>query len=278
MLITGDFIERIAPSLRKLVKDATLKVDLQCALLQFVRDLCSSNNSASSLGQLSKHYKDFKLMPNDRTQVCLIKCEILQKLACCSADAVSEEIFKYLVAALLEHHNHLNFEVKTAILKAVCHIELSYGSNHHASLSDQLLQLMRSSPQQIVPLLVKNAPILPNSLLPELCISAMAYSNLQQDGHQILRLIYQHNLPSSPYILERILKEWKSSQQAEKHLDLLLLSAVKTFIHFPSESQHILASVFHTCRQYPEKMEAGKLVFYAGLLSHNFDTCQKYLK
>lgn len=257
-----------------MLKDATLKVDLQCALLQFVTEICSSGDGSSGLGQLSKHYKDFKLMPNDRTEVCLIKCEILQKLA--AATEVSEEIFKYLLAALLEHHNHLNFEVKTAILKAVCHIELA--GNHHASLSDQLLQLMRSSPQQIVPLLVKNAPILPNSLLPELCIYALAYSNLHQDGHQILRIISKQQLKLAPYILERILNEWQNTDQYSKHLDLILMSGVKTFIHFPAQSQHILASIFHTCQKYPEKMNASKLVFYAQLLSNHFELCQKHMK
>ena len=43
-------------------------------------DEIMKNQDDEALNQLSKHYKDFKLLTTDRTEVCLIKCKILQKL------------------------------------------------------------------------------------------------------------------------------------------------------------------------------------------------------
>ena len=76
--VIGDFVQRIQPQLRKFLKDP-VNVDFHCALLRFVDEIMK-NQDDEALNQLSKHYKDFKLLPSDRTEVCLIKCKILQKL------------------------------------------------------------------------------------------------------------------------------------------------------------------------------------------------------
>ena len=76
--VIGDFVQRIQPQLRKFLKDP-VNVDFHCALLRFVDEIMK-NQDDEALNQLSKHYKDFKLLTSDRTEVCLIKCKILQKL------------------------------------------------------------------------------------------------------------------------------------------------------------------------------------------------------
>ena len=76
--VISDFIQRIQPQLRKFLKDP-VNVDFHCALLRFVAEMMKDQDE-EALFQLSKHYKDFKLFTNDRTEVCLVKCEILQKL------------------------------------------------------------------------------------------------------------------------------------------------------------------------------------------------------
>ena len=76
--VIGDFVQRIQPQLRKFLKDP-VNVDFHCALLRFVNEIMK-NQDDEALNQLSKHYKDFKLLTSDRTEVCLIKCKILQKL------------------------------------------------------------------------------------------------------------------------------------------------------------------------------------------------------
>ena len=78
--VIGDFIQRIQPQLRKFLKDP-VNSDFHCALLRFVAEMMQSEDE-EALNQLSKHYKDFKLLTNDRTEVCLVKCEILRKLYC----------------------------------------------------------------------------------------------------------------------------------------------------------------------------------------------------
>ena len=78
--VIGDFIQRIQPQLRKFLRDP-VNSDFHCALLRFVAEIMQSQDE-EALNQLSRHYKDFKLLISDRNEVCLVKCEILRKLYC----------------------------------------------------------------------------------------------------------------------------------------------------------------------------------------------------
>ena len=60
-------------------------------------------------------------------------------------------IFKYHLNQMEQNHS---FEIKTEILKSLCQMK-------QPSLSSDLLQLLRTNVEQILPILVKNARVIP---------------------------------------------------------------------------------------------------------------------
>ena len=81
--------------------------------------------------------------------------------------------------------NH-SFEIKTAILKSLCQMK-------QPSLSSDLLELLRTTPEQILPILVKNAREIPNDLenkgevMTEMCLYWLAYMEHGQSGKFFLK-------------------------------------------------------------------------------------------
>ena len=125
---------------------------------------------------LAKHQKDFFFQSHDPQEVHLLKCSILMKL-----ETDSEETVKYLITQL-GHPNH-NTEVKSAILRA-----LSSMKKQTAFPSAELLKLIHSSPEQIVPVLLKNVRDIPKEpfeqkaqLLSQMCVHALAYGEAQAE-------------------------------------------------------------------------------------------------
>ena len=74
-----------------------------------------------------------------------------------------------------------SFETKTAILKSLCQMK-------QPSLSSDLLQLLRTTPEEILPILVKNARVIPHDLenkgevLTEMCLYWLAYIEHEHSG------------------------------------------------------------------------------------------------
>ncbi len=210
------------------------------------------------LKHLVKFYKDFRFRSKDRPDVCQVKCKILSKLARFKDIAEVDEIHKYLLNQL-EHQSHP--ELRSDILKSLCLIK-------HKSLSNELLNLVKSQPETMVPILVRNARILPDDkddLVKEVCELSLKYCDIQNDLTNVLWLLNRHchRVPTSPYILEQILK---LSPDLEKQLQLLLFTAVKVFLAYPAESQHILGQVFEKAHDSNSPQMRQKGEFYANLL------------
>ena len=89
---------------------------------------------------------------------------------------MKSNIFKYMLNQMEQNHS---FEIKTAILKSLCQMK-------QPSLSSDLLELLRTTPEQILPILVKNAREIPNDLenkgevMTEMCLYWLAY---MEHGH-----------------------------------------------------------------------------------------------
>ena len=87
-------------------------------------------------------------------------------------------IFKYLLNQMEQNHS---FEIKTEILKSLCQMK-------QPSLSSDLLQLLRTNVEQILPILVKNARVIPQDLenrgeiLTEMCLYWLAYMEHEHSG------------------------------------------------------------------------------------------------
>ena len=94
-------------------------------------------------------------------------------------------IFKYLLNQMEQNHS---FEIKTEILKSLCQMK-------QPSLSSDFLQLLRTNVEQILPILVKNARVIPQDLenrgeiLTEMCLYWLAYMEHQHSGTFYLFLI-----------------------------------------------------------------------------------------
>lgn len=275
--VVCDFIQRIQPQLRKFLKDP-VNMDFHCALLKFVDEIMKNQND-EAIKQLSRHYKDFKLLTSDRTEVCLIKCEILQKLYAKNDEEMKSNIFKYLLNQLEQNPS---YEIKTAILKSLCQMK-------EPTLSSDLLQLLRTNPEEILPILVKNARVIPNDLenkgevLREMCLYWLAYmehGHSDDNGNNIIWTLCHHGhvIKDSVYILEKLMN-MLPEESLKTNLDLLLLSGVKVFLQSPAETQHILGRIFHLCHQQAGTAEdiSEKLVFYSKLLHKYPEHCQKTL-
>ena len=100
----------------------------------------------------------------------------LKKLRNADDEEMKSNIFKYLLNQMEQNHS---FEIKTAILKSLCQMK-------QPSLSSDLLELLRTTPEQILPILVKNAREIPNDLenkgevMTEMCLYWLAY---MEHGH-----------------------------------------------------------------------------------------------
>ena len=98
---------------------------------------------------------------------------------------MKSNIFKYLLNQMEQNHS---FEIKTAILKSLCQMK-------QPSLSSDLLELLRTTPEQILPILVKNAREIPNDLenkgevMTEMCLYWLAYMEHGHSGTFLLEFL-----------------------------------------------------------------------------------------
>ena len=90
-----------------------INVDFQTALLKLLLDMSQTD----VLVHLVKNHKSFRLKTNDRTDVCLLKCELLVQLSNSNhgKPEIDHEIVKYLCHQLTQ--SQFNSDVKSAILK-----------------------------------------------------------------------------------------------------------------------------------------------------------------
>ena len=114
--LMGDFLERIQPQFRKFLKDP-VNSEFHHALLKFVTEI----KDDASIMQLSRHYKDFKFIPNERIELSQVKCEILQRLASakgCEME-LKDDITKYMLTQLVHGSHSHPFEVN--IRRILCY-------------------------------------------------------------------------------------------------------------------------------------------------------------
>jgi hypothetical protein len=239
-------------------------VEFQAALLEFVLEMSQTD----VLVHLVKHHKDFRLRPKDRQEICLLKCQVMTKLCTSNhnQNESNEEMVKYLISQL--EHSSVGHEVKTAILKALCQVEQERKTN---LLVPELLKLVNTNPESSIPMLVKNARILPveGTLLQQVCEFSLTYCALDLDLNNILWIICHHGhlIETSPYILEHIIGS-ASHEVLKDNLQLLLLTGVKVFLKSPAESQHVLGCIFRTCNEVGTPDMVDKVAFYSNLLQH----------
>ena len=171
--------------------------------------------------------------------------------------------------------------MKIAIFKVLCQIQPS-----SVQFSQELLKLINTTPEDIIPLLLKNARILPETLenrdqiLTQMCHYSFIYSNLEQEVPNVLWTLCHRGsvIKTSPYILERLL-DVLPNDVLNNNLDLLLVTGVKVFLQSPAETQHILGRIFHYANQQVGTAAdvSDKLHFYSNLLQNHSALCRKTL-
>ena len=162
-------------------------------------------------------------------------------------------------------------------------------------LGPELLRWIDLSPEMTVPILLKNARIVPNHLeskndiMQKMCEYALANGHCSfNDGQNetttnfFSAIIWTlstmgDQMPKSPYILEKLLD--LAPVELVINSELLLLAGVKVFLHSPAETQHILGRIFQLCLTHNDADDhvKDKVRFYAQLLRHRAGLCQQIL-
>ncbi len=242
--------------------------DFASALLKFVMEI----EAPEAMIQLSHHYKIFKFStPNEKTNVTLLKSEILEKLATHSSDKeIRQEIVTYLLHQLEQH----NFVIKSAILKSLCKLSIA-----GESVTDSLLDVLKTNPEEMTPVFLKNVKLLPEKVLPDLSIYSITHSvDLQEDFYPILWSLNNHvsSIPKSPYILEKLL-DLSSDDCQRQFLDFLLITGIKVFLKYPPESQHVLGRIFDLCHKENSAGMSAKLQFYSKVLHNEHEALERII-
>ena len=162
-------------------------------------------------------------------------------------------------------------------------------------LGPELLRWIDLSPEMTVPIMLKNARIVPNHLeskneiMQKMCEYALAnghctsfnYDDVRRNETTFSAIIWTlstigDQMPKSPYILERLLD--LAPVELVINSELLLLAGVKVFLHSPAETQHILGRIFQLCLTHNDDHVKDKVRFYAQLLRHRPELlCQQIL-
>jgi len=273
--LSVDFADRFEPQMNRFLKDP-VNVEFQTALLQFLREMSKED----VLKHFIKHYKSFRMKSNDKPEVCLLKCELLVQISTSQHGQaeIDQEIIKYLCHQLTQ--SQFNSDVKSGILKALFRLPKA-----EEILGSELLRWIDSSPELTVPILVKNARIVPNHLeskcevMQKMCEYALTYCSLN-DEETVCAILWTlcHNVKmiSGPYILEKLLDTIPTQTVIKS--ELLLLTGVKVFLNSPAESQHILGRIFQLYHQNGNNHDhQQKILFYTHLLKQHADLCQKQI-
>ena len=259
-----DFTDRISVPLRNFLKDP-LNVEFQVALLKFFSEILDKSDPS----HFTKYYKDFRLDYQERVEISELKCDILQKLSKASSEEINEEVIKYFVYIL--QSQQFSPKVNSQVLKG-----LLFNKNQTV-VNQELLKLLETSPEQIVPLVVQNARNLPNNFDAQICQKVCGNSFAFCDNSELKNILYilcHHlDIQSSPYILEKLL-DTLTEDELKEQSQLLLLTGVKVFAKSPAESQHILGRIFEICAQ--NGMEE-KVEFYGKLLTKHTDLFKKII-
>ena len=81
-----------------------------------------------------------------------------------------------------------------------------------------------------------------------------------------------NHISDSPYILEEVVdyaitnSHSTNSQRKYPFYCRLLASSIQVFLHYPSETQHVLGKSFELCKQQKNPELDEKIVFYSRLL------------
>ena len=165
-------------------------------------------------------------------------------------------------------------------------------------LGPELLRWIDLSPEMTVPIMLKNARIVPNHLeskneiMQKMCEYALANGHCTSfnDDNDDLRKPNENTfsaiiwtlstmadqMPKSAYILEKLLD--LAPVELVINSELLLLAGVKVFLHSPAETQHILGRIFQLCLTHNDDHVKDKVRFYAQLLRHRPELlCQQIL-
>ena len=165
-------------------------------------------------------------------------------------------------------------------------------------LGPELLRWIDLSPEMTVPIMLKNARIVPNHLeskneiMQKMCEYALANGHCTSfnDENDEVRKSNENTfsaiiwtlstmadqMPKSAYILEKLLD--LAPVELVINSELLLLAGVKVFLHSPAETQHILGRIFQLCLTHNDDHVKDKVRFYAQLLRHRPELlCQQIL-
>ena len=164
-------------------------------------------------------------------------------------------------------------------------------------LGPELLRWIDLSPEMTVPIMLKNARIVPNHLeskneiMQKMCEYALANGHCTSFNDDIdvrkpnettfSAIIWTlstmaDQMPKSAYILEKLLD--LAPVELVINSELLLLAGVKVFLHSPAETQHILGRIFQLCLTHNDDHVKDKVRFYAQLLRHRPELlCQQIL-
>ena len=268
--LSADFVDRFQPQLSRFLRDA-VSTDFLTALLSFIDEMSPDD----VLVHLAKNHKEFRLKRRDTGEICDLKCDILTKLA---GSENRDDIIKYLINQL--ENPSYSFWTKTALLRALCKINAP-------NLANELQKLMNASPDAAVPLLLKNARVIPKNmggdkeeLLRQMCEYSLTYCQpLDAYASQVLWTMCHHpkDIKNGPYILERLIHQLSEAALAE-NVNLLLLAGVKAFLASPAEAQPVLGCIFRICdEQKNNTMLSCKVDFYAKLLQKHSELCQTHL-
>ena len=163
-------------------------------------------------------------------------------------------------------------------------------------LGPELLRWIDLSPEMTVPIMLKNARIVPNHLeskneiMQKMCEYALASGHCTSFNDDEVRNRNENTfsaiiwtlstmadqMPKSAYILEKLLD--LAPVELVINSELLLLAGVKVFLHSPAETQHILGRIFQLCLTHNDDHVKDKVRFYAQLLRHRPELlCQQIL-
>ena len=234
--------------------------EFQCALLKFFSEVLDKSDAK----YFTKYHKDFRLNHQERTEISVQKCDILQKLSKSCPNEVNEEIVKYYLEIL--DSNQFSQKVNLKILESILQNQNTNFAN------ENILKLLESNPDQIVPLIIQNARNIPKTLdsniLEKCCEMSFTFCDISTQFHNILYILcHNSDIKSSPYILEKILQD-VPEENVTQYCDLLLLTGVKIFAKSPAETQHILGQIFEISIQNGLK---EKVEFYSKVLKNHSD-------